>query len=580
MFTVHDALPPSIYSIATQVFTRAGSYLGVAAKPFRHTKMQDMGRWGTTDVFLVTGRGGAAGARGGSQCMMLRPMHRGVRVPFAVQGGPTELKLLTAYGTLRFCFAETGLLLIQGENGLGLCLEADLDLHRIFRKREGQSWESSHGACCCLVYTPVVGTLELTAPYDMDKLSTPQVRGEIFPDETGAFLFAVEEFRELGFVRPSYPTYEEGLRSAEADWQSFLARFPALPDVPADARERAVYQTWSMLTKPSGRAKHTQIWRDFGHVTDSFERCLCAAAFSGDLPLAMELLLSQLDEQSPDGQIPVFFDDARGLTQTVAPPAQGWALEQLMRTHDLEKEVPAEQLSALYTGLSKVVLWYDAFRSDACSGLRCYESGEEAGIEGSPIFAARPVAALPDLSAFLALLEEKLGDLAKMTGRADEAEPWYTRSRARIGRILDSFWTGSRFVGRAPGGTVIDTASLLFYRPLILGKRLPQAVLDAMAEDLSEGNGFLTPAGFLRQRMTSADYSPLQPGSGRILPMENALVISGLFAAGKTALAQEAAKRWCGALLQGVSPVWPAERGFPNAVTAAAFHLLSALPDN
>ena len=579
MFTVHDQLPSSVYSIATQVFTRAGSYLGVAAKPFRHTKMQDMGRWGTTEIFLITGRGGAAGARGGNLCMKLHPMHEGTRIPFAVQGTPTELTLLTAYGNIRFCFAETGLLLVRGDNGLGLCMEADLDLHRIFHKREGQSWESSHGTCCCLVYTPVIGTLELSAPYDMDKLSTPQVRGEIFPDEHGTFLFAVEEFRELGIVRPSYPSYEEGLRNAEEDWQDFLGRYPADPGLAA-GRERAAYQTWSLLTFPSGRAKHKQIWRDFGHVADSFQNCLCAAAMSYDLPLAMELMLGQLDEQSPDGQVPAFFDDMRGLTQTVVPPAQGWALECLMQRHDLKKEVPAAQLSALYTGLSKWVRWFDACRSDGADGLPRWESGEECGLEGTSVFRAMPCAALPDLSAFLALLEEKLGDLAEMLGTGD-APDWYARSRERIGRMLDAFWNGRRFVGRGPDGTVIDTESLLFYRPLILGRRLPEAVLDAMTEDLGEGNGYLTPAGFLTQRMTSPEYSPLYAGSGRIVPMENALIATGLLWSGRTDAAKEASQRFCSALLKPVSPVWPAERGFSGSVSAAAYRLLAdlAAPD-
>lgn len=577
MFTVHDTLPPSIYSIATQVFTRAGSYFGVAAKPFRHTKAQDMGRWGTTDIYIATGRGGTTGMRGSSLCMKLRPMHHGVRVPFAVQGGPTELKLLTAYGDMRFCFAEPGLLLIKGEKGLGLCLETDLDLHRIFRKREGQSWESSHGACGCFVYTPVTGTLELTAPYDMDKLSTPQVRGEVFPDENGEFLFAVEEFRELGYVRPCYPGYEEGLRDAEADWQRFLDVMPAIPGFAA-GRERAAFQSWSMQTAPSGRAKHRQLWRDFGHITDAFEGCLCAAALGSDLPLSIDLLLSQLDEQSPDGQIPVFFDDMRGLNQTVVPPAQGWALECLMRSHDLQKLVPPEKLAALYEGLAKWAGWYDAFRSDG--GMPRYESAEECGLEANPIFDASPVAALPDLSAFLALLEEKLGDLAEMLGRGAEAEPWYARSRARIERMIDEFWNGRRFVGRDPlSGAAVETQSLLFYRPLILGARLPREIIDAMAEDLSEGNGFLTPAGFLTQRMTSPDYDPLRPGSGRIRPMESALVTTGLLWAGRDEAAKEAARRYCGALLQPVSPVWPAERGFPTTVTASAFQLLAALAE-
>ena len=578
MFTVHDALPPSIYSIASQVFTRAGSYLGVTARPFRHAKPQDMGRWGTADIFLVTGRGGANGGRSSNLCMQLRPIHHGVRIPFAVQGGPTELKLLTAYGDIHFCFAETGLLLIKGENGMGLRMEADLDLHRIFRKREGQSWESSHGACCCLVYTPVVGTLELTAPYDMDKLSTPQVRGEIIPDADGSFLFAVEEFRELGYVRPAFPDYDEGLRNAAADWERFLGTLPAIPDFAA-GRERAAFQLWSMQTKPSGRALHRQIWRDFGHTADSFQSCLCAAALAGDLPLAAELLLGQLDEQSPDGQIPVFFDDMRGLTQTVVPPAQGWALECLMQKHDLKKALPEEVLSSLYAGLSGWARWYDAFRDDEGSGLPCYESAEECGLEDTPIFRSRPVAALPDLSAFLALLEEKLGDLAAMLGRGEESDAWYARSRDRIERMVDRFWTGTRFVGFAPDGTTLDTESLLFYRPLILGRRLPAEIIDAMAEDLGEGNGFLTPAGFLTQRMTSPEYDPLRVGSGRIAPMENALVTTGLFRAGKTEAAREAARRWCGALLQPISPVWPSERGFPSAMTAAAFALLADLAE-
>ncbi len=577
MFNVYDPQPSSVFNPATQVFTRAGSYLGVAAKPFRHAKMQDIGRWGTSDLYLVTARGGTAGAPGSELCMKLRPMHDGVRIPYAIQAGPAELTLLTAYGVIRFCFAEPSLLLIKGENGLALALEADMELHKVLRRRGAHSWESTHPACCCLVYTPVAGTLRMDAPYDMDKLCTPQVRGILSPDDQGGFLLAVEEFREFGYVRGVYPDYDDGLRDAAEDWERYLSKQPPIPCFSA-GRERAAYQTWSLLTDASGRTKRRQIQRDFGHAADVFQSCLCAAALSGDLSLAMELLLGQLDQQSPDGQLPVFCDDTRGLFQTVVPPAQGWALECLMRRHDLAKEVSAAQLSALYEGLSRWARWYDAFR--CCGGLPCYESAEESGLEGCPIFDARPAAALPDLCAFLALLEEKLGDLAKMLDRGAEAENWYVCSRTRIDRMIGTYWNGTHFVGRDPGsGAPLESGSLLLYRPLILGSRLPAPLIDAMAEDLSEGNGFLTPAGFLTQRMTSRDYSPLRPGSGRITPLESALVTTGLFWAGKTELAREAARRYCGALLQPVSPVWPAERGFSGSVTAAAFQLLAALAD-
>ena len=100
-----------------------------------------------------------------------------------------------------------------------------------------------------------------------------------------------------------------------------------------------------------------------------------------------------------------------------------------------------------------------------------------------------------------------------------------------------------------------------------------------MAEDLGEGNGYLTPAGFLTQRMTSPDYSPLYAGSGRVSAMESALITTGLLLSGKDGVAKEAAGRYCAALLQPVSPVWPAERGFPSSVTAAAFRMLAALAE-
>ena len=578
MFSVHDPLPGSVFSLGTQAFTRAGAYFGVAVRPFRHAKMQDMGRWGTGDVFLITGRGGAAGMPGGNLCMRFLPVRHGVRIPFAVQGGPTELKLLTAYGDVRFCFAEPGLLLISGENGLSLRLETDLDIHRIFRKREGQSWECAYSACCSFVYTPVTGTLALSAPYDVDRLSTPQVRGELTPDAKGEFLLAVEEFRELGYVRKSYPGYAEGLRAATADWEACLAALPAIPGFAA-GRERAAYQLWSLRTAPSGRARHAQIWHDFGHLADSFRACFAAAALRGDLPLAAELLLGQLDEQSPDGQVPAFFDDARGLTQTVAPPAQGWALEQLMRRHDLAKELPRETLEALYEGLANSVGWYDAFRGDG-DGLARYEGEEECGTDGSPVFAAAQLAALPDLPAMLALLEEKLGDLAGMLGRSAEAEAWYAASRARIARMIERFWNGTRFVGYdGVTGAAIETESLLFYRPLLLGDRLPAEIVEAMAEDLSEGNGYLTPAGFVSQRTTSREFSPLRDGSGRIVAAENALIITGLYRAGREAEAKEAARRYCDALLHAPSAAWPAERGFPSSTTAAVFQLLAELAE-
>jgi len=578
MYDVHTKPEPSIYSIATQYFTRAGAMFGVVARPSRHTKPQDMGRWGTAELHIATGRGGAAGLRTGNNlCMQLIPVHHGVRVPFALHATATELYIETAYGTIRCCFASRRLLLVRSGNGLGLLLEKNLDSHCILHRRNENSWESIHQACCCMVYTPVKGDLRMKADFDIIALSTPQVRGEALPDADGELLLAIEEFPQFGIVRDSYPTYEEGLADVSADWEAYLAKLPAAPEY-GNGRERAAYQTWSMLTSPAQLVKHTQIWKDFGHMANAFETCVCAAA-APDPELAADLLLGQLDNQSPDGQVIAACDDTRGLYQCVTAPVQGWALEVLMHRFDLAGTVPKEKLQALYDGLTAWRNWYDTNRTADGCGMPRYEGCEESGYEGSPVFAEHFAAQLPDLSAMLALLEEKLGDLAGTLGRgAGEREAWYESSRTRIRNMLDSFWNGSRFIGRgSDGGAELSTESLIFYRPLILGRRLPEEVLEAMTEDLSEGNGFLTPAGFLTQRVTSPDYDPLSASAGRIRPAESALITTGLLWAGKTEAASEAAQRYCSALLRPVSAAWPAERGFPSAVTAAAYQLLSRI---
>jgi len=173
-----------------------------------------------------------------------------------------------------------------------------------------------------------------------------------------------------------------------------------------------------------------------------------------------------------------------------------------------------------------------------------------------------------------ALLDEQLGLLAAKLGREEEARFWQARSEERISRMLERYWNGKRFVGYTPEGDVLDTESLVFFRPLILGERLPEQVRRAMAEELSEGNGYLCGAGLLTQRLTSPEFDRLRPCGGRVSPAETALIARGLCDAGYPELGKTAATRCRDALEKGASPFWPLSPGFPDAETAAAYRLL------
>lgn len=560
MISVYNEATQNVYNPGTQVFTRSGSLFGVVAKPQRHTLVPEVGKWGSSDLYLAIGRGGAA-ALPSNLSLLFVPVHHGTMLPYAMESTPTEMKLRTAYGDVSFCFAEPNLLLIQGENDLELLIETDMVLHQFLRKRKENSWECPHSPACSFVFTGVRGEIEMDAKYDFQRLSHPTVRAVLKPEKDGKFLLAVEEFSHLGYTRESYPTYEEGLADAQADWDAYLQAMPAIPEFAA-GRVPAAYLTWSLLAGPSVLMKRPQEFRQLGQGATAWQTCQNAAAVRGNLPLAADLLTGMLDHQSADGQIPLFSDDSRIFGQTVSAPLQGWALKYLMEKQDLSA-LSSEQLATLYDGFSKWVGWYDTCR-DAGNGFPQYESPEECCFEDCPVFDSGNAVQLPDLCAFLALLEEALGDLAGKLGRCEESDRWYQRSKDRIAGMLETFWDGRRFVGRSPEtDETFSCDSLVFYRPLILGNRLPAEVVDTLAADFSEAGGYLTKYGL--NSCTGAD--------GRVIPAENALIASGLLWAGKTELAREIAKRCC----TGMLPADTSRGAFADSLAAADFQILAEI---
>ena len=144
--------------------------------------------------------------------------------------------------------------------------------------------------------------------------------------------------------------------------------------------------------------------------------------------------------------------------------------------------------------------------------------------------------------------------------------------------MIRVFWNGERFVGRRfSTHEVVDNESLIFYRVLVLGKRLPQEIIDRMAEDLTEGNGYLTPQGLVSQRMTSIEFSKLAFGNGGIIPPDSILVSTGLYRAGKVELAKKTAKAYCDGLVRPETPYYPSSFRFDGSWPASAFQILADL---
>ncbi len=568
----------NLFNISSNAFLRRGAWFGIFMKPQRFASPAKVGQRGTTDLFIGTRRTGAIHLTD-PMLMNLVPMHHGVRVPFSIHAEAEELTVLTDYGRIRFCFAEPSLILAKGENGLSLLLTRDMEMHQMARKRGSRGFETAYGYVCSIVWNVISGGLDLNAEWDYEGLSTPQVRALVKPDDHGEFLLSIEESEAFGRIRDEYPSFDQALSDVRKDWEDFLSKQPELAPEYAQDRREAAYMTWSNLVRPAGLVKRPYIYMRSADPASAWQMCQNAVVLKNNLPIAVELLLNMLDRQAGSGQLPDFFSDSRGAYLMIKPPMQGWALELLMRDHDLSTEVPQEKLVMLYEGYSRFSDWLQEYRGDP-DGILVMEHGDESGSDDSPLFKTTLAVDAPQQSACAALLYEKLGDLAKMIGRDEESGPWYEKSRALIARLVERFWNGKRFVAydHYDPRRVIDVESIQFYYTLILGKRLPQEIIDRMAADLEEGAGYLSDAGFTTENLRNSPYSEVGAGRGKILPADQMIVTTGLYMAGKEDQAKRAAKIFCDGLRK--IPNYYYAGGFIGTWTAAAFQILANLYSN
>jgi len=569
----------NLFNIGAVPFFRKGAYFGVFG-----ARMSGMG-YATGRLTIQSRRGGITKA-GGRELMGIFPTYKGIKVPYAIHTTAYELELITAYGKIRICYPETRLLYIKGENGLSLKFEKNMVQHEVVKPRPKDSWEQILRWVCTAVYTPLKGRIEMNAPWVQERLSTPVVKAEILPDENGEFLLAMEEYRHAGATRDNFPTYEEGLADARADWEDFLKYIPKFDGTFNEKRERAAYLLWSYIVGPSGKIKRPMIFMTSGDIASSWQMSQNAAALRGNMKLSTEFLLNMIDMQSPQGQFPDFFDDSKVLGQCIKPPIQGWALKWIMKDHDLKAEIPEDKLLTIYEGFGKWANWFTNVRDDDHDGIPQYEHGDESGFDDATIFEKSNIVDSPDLSAYLVLLYEALGDIAGMLGKADEAECWNNRSKELLQKMIAKFWNGNKFVAFVhKTGEVIDTDNCMHYIPLILGKRLPQEIIDKMAADLKVEGEFLTPYGLASEKLTSENFRAGGMAKGFVLPPVNLIIITGLYDAGKVDQAKMTARRYCEALVNSdfnfmINPMAFGGGGFITSWSACAFMVLADLASN
>jgi len=460
------------------------------------------------------------------------------------------------HGQIRICIGEERLVRIKGTGDAALRLYWPIvgthsnGKHEEARDMMDGTWMLGYNFMANFLLIPLKGKMSCQAPFDWRGTFCKFFQGDIVPED-GCIEFAIEEFP--GFStrkRDSYPSYEECEEKVRKEFKEFLeTTIPEISDPEiAAARETAGWISWSHITAPGGRIKRPMVRMMQAYFPHNFgwQQSYQAASLSKDPRLSWELLKSMFDHQDEWGHLPDYVNDMYAMDRTSKPPLQGYVYLWLKKYRDMSF-IPREELEKFYEGMGKWCSWWTTYRITRSSGLPYFGHPDESGWDDATVYAVTPQCVSPELPPYIILQMEALSDMAAELGKDDEAARWKADSEAMLKLFIDKLWNGEEFLAQDPvTGEYFRTDSIVKFQPVILGKRLPQEIIDKMAADLSVEGDWLCPYGLASEKLDSKMIDPYQGWmNGPIVAPLHFQMVTGLAECGKDELAKEVAGRFC-----------------------------------
>lgn len=519
-------------------FSRYGSYL--AFSYFTGAGTQPAG------LYLRTTHGGFnIGARGG-QIARIELLSNQVPVPFRVTAVPSCLRLESEAGDLEICLPEPNVIRLRGV-GVGARLTVDPMVYDYaFPAVDGRWQINCASRQTNLMLTPLAGQWHVDAPWQI--VNAERVVADLLPEAgTSACEGVIEEFASVWHPRTYDQCFDTCLRSVETEFREWLDEMPGLPEQYAEARELAAYVNWSSAVAPAGHLARPALYMSKNWMANvwSWDHCFNAMALVyGNPALAWDQLMLLFDVQDADGALPDSVNDNGLLWNFCKPPIHGWTLRRMMERTDF---ITVEKLQEVYEPLSHWTDWWFTFRDYDHDGIPQYNHGNDSGWDNATVFQAGLPLEGPDLSAFLVIQMEVLAEVASRLGQEDRARDWQRRAEGLLARMLDHFWRGDCFVATRSGDHYVceEGDSLLLFLPLILGKRLPADVRDALVAGLTQPGRFITGHGLATESPRSPLYEPDGYWRGPIWAPSTMLLVEGLAACGEERLARELSHEFC-----------------------------------
>lgn len=477
-------------------------------------------------------------------------------LPYTYFSDAGTLRIESTDGTVEFVFTDQEQLRVRGKGGVTLRIELcpaikemGTSACRGIRPLQDGAWEAVFGTYGKLLFVPLQGEIEVTSPWNKKLSRYDEVIFDCVPAENGEFEAAVHESMVEVERSVDYLPFDELVKASLADYDEFKKNYLPAARGYEKLWDYAIYQIWSHRTKASGGFKEPGILFQYTWVAGvfSWQQSYHATAMLANPKEAWRqicLLFQYQDEKT--GRIPGHLTYIGGANTTLQPPFQGFALDYLIRKAGDDFLTP-EECARMYPKFAKWTEFWTTYRNAGRGDdVTAIHSPHDSGWDDATIFKDGFPAQNPDLIAFLIVQMEMTARLAEGCGKKEEAKHWLERSKKLLDILVNEFWDGEKFVTFV-NGKPVDSMSLICYQPILLGDRLPQHIIDKVAERLTEEGDFLCEIGLVTESLKSplCDYSARTFISGRVVAPIIQIITAGLNMAGKNKEAALIARRFC-----------------------------------
>ena len=480
-------------------------------------------------------------------------------------GTPVKYTYFADEGSIRLCAGESIVEIaltdrshfrIRGENaGLRLELRSASGngaraCRGIYALPDGSGWEGEFGRFGKLFFKALAGNYNVVSVFDDDKNEYSLVRIDFMPDiATGEFEAAVHDYRDKLIPFGEYEDFEQLVENNRVDFEQFSQIYAEPAPGYKEMSKYARWIVWSHRTKAIGMFKqpHILFQNSWSAVAAPWQQSFNAMAMLADPQEAWRMIcLMFLYQDESTGRVPNMMTYGSPPSSGMQPAFQGFALDYLFRKvgDDL---ISAEDAEYMYPKMAAWANYWTTYRNAGLGDdLIVVLSPHESGWDDSSLFKDGFPAVDPCANSFLILLMEAVARLAKKSNSyMDKYEEWMARAKKLTDTLINEYWDGEKFVAKVKGKPV-DSLSLASFQPIMLGKRLPQHIIDKIAETLTKEGLWLTEIGLASESMQSelATFG-ISFVCGRVVGPMNMILTVGLQAAGKQKEAELIARRYC-----------------------------------